>query len=923
MSDLTYQDFDLLLDGQAGAYRARLLDSPAGQAGGKFGTPFSLQELEDFFNGPGRLQAELAQQMGGRLFEAVFAGEVYACLSASLNQVNAAVQGLRLRLRIDAAELHGWPWEYLYNQRLDRFLSLAVETPVVRYLELPQPPPALEVKLPLRILVCIASPTGLAPLDTEVEWTRLQEALGDLQRGGLVQVERLESASLFALQQRLRRGQYHIFHFIGHGDFDEQRQDGQLFFEGEGRAPQPVDGQFLGTLLHNHRSLRLAMLNACEGARTGQTNPFAGVAHSLVQQGIPAVIAMQAAISDRAAIALAQTFYAALADGYPVDAALAEARTALFGLGSLAEWGLPVYFTRAPEGYIFRLPGGKRIGSGLADEVSGVTTTRPESGQQPVATKVGRTASDAAAIGSTGAMPKSRLFISYRRSAAADSSLAQYLHQALTARGQEVFIDISMRAGTDWLEEIDRQLKASDYLVVLLSQDSADSEMLQAEVRRAYEYRKQLGRPRVLPVRLAFEGMLPYTIEAFIDPVQYVVWNGEADNERVAQSILAALGGSSPARPPAREAPAAALVEVISEDGRPLASAESLNAPLPEFDPRCLEELTAPGGAMTMRDRFYIERTADARLKRELLRQGTTTTIRAARQTGKSSLLVRGIHHARNQAKIVHLDMQGVDRDHLESADTFLYYLAGLFIRKLRLEPQELEAAWRSSLGAQDKLSALMEDYILPESGGLVVLALDEADRILDTPFYTDFFALLRAWHNNRALDDLWAQLNIAMVISTEPYLLIADVNQSPFNVGLKLELEDFDAAQLHDLNQRHGSPVAEADFEAFKALLSGHPYLCRKALYTLVAQKLSWSELVQVAAEDDGPFGDHLRRHHWLLRNEPALQEALRQVIRSNRCSDDQALFRLLRAGLVKGKGDFYTCRCDLYTTYFKDKLR
>jgi hypothetical protein len=909
MSDLTYQDFDLLLDGQAGAYRARLLDSPAGQAVGQFGAVFSPQELDDFFGSAGRLDADLAQQLGGRLFEAVFSGEIYACLSASLNQVRSAGQGLRLRLR-RTAELHGWPWEYLYNRRLDRFLSLAVETPVVRYLELPQPPPALEVSLPLRILVCISSPEGLPALDTEAEWARLQGALAELERGGLVQVKRMESAALPSLQQRLRRSETHIFHFIGHGDFDEQSQDGQLFFEGPGKVAQPVNGQFLGTLLHNHRSLRLAVLNACEGARTGRTNPFAGVAHSLVQQGIPAVIAMQAAISDNSAIALAQSFYAALADGYPVDAALGEARTTLFGLTSQAEWGLPVYFTRAPEGYIFHLPD---------------RPTRPEQqAEGPVPGQTGRAtpASPPPVPDLAGQVPKARLFISYRRSAAADSRLAQSLHQTLTASGQDVFIDTTMRTGTAWLEEIDRQLKASDYLVVLLSHDSADSEMVQAEVRRAYEYRKQQGRPKVLPVRVAYEGMLPYSIEAFIDPLQYAVWNKPADDKKVAQSILAALGGRLPDRVSAPAAPAAAG-GIISEDGRPLVNAEALPAPLPEFDPRCLQELTAPGGAVTMRDHFYIERAADARLKRELLRQGTTTTIRAARQTGKSSLLVRGVHFARSQAKIVHLDLQGVDRDHLESADTFLYYLAGLFIRKLRLDPAELEQAWRSSLGAQDKLSALMEDIILPGSGGLVVLALDEADRILETPFSTDFFALLRAWHNNRALDDLWAQLNIVMVISTEPYLLIADVNQSPFNVGLKLELEDFDAAQLADLNQRHGAPLAEADFEAFKTLLSGHPYLCRKALYTLATQEMSWKQLLQVATDDNGPFGDHLRRHHWLLRNEAALQEALRQVIRTNRCGDDQALFRLLRAGLVKGRGDFYTCRCDLYTQYFKDKLR
>jgi hypothetical protein len=215
-----------------------------------------------------------------------------------------------------------------------------------------------------------------------------------------------------------------------------------------------------------------------------------------------------------------------------------------------------------------------------------------------------------------------------------------------------------------------------------------------------------------------------------------------------------------------------------------------------------------------------------------------------------------------------------------------------------------------------------MEDYILPESDAPIVLALDEVDRLLQTPFHSDFFALLRSWHNSRALDEQWDRLNLVMVISTEPYLLIADVNQSPFNVGLKIYLEDFNEAQVRDLNQRHGAPVIEADFPQLLALLGGHPYLTRKALYTMVTERLTWSRLTQAATLDHGLFGDHLRRQHWLLRNEPELRESLKQIIEQQRCSNENALFRLLQAGLVKGSGDVYNCRCDLYRVYFKDKL-
>ena len=87
------------------------------------------------------------------------------------------------------------------------------------------------------------------------------------------------------------------------------------------------------------------------------TDPFAGTAQSLVQQGIPAVIAMQFEVPDETAILFAHEFYGAIADGYPVDTALAEARKAIFARGDGLDWGTPVLHMRAPDGRIFDLAG--------------------------------------------------------------------------------------------------------------------------------------------------------------------------------------------------------------------------------------------------------------------------------------------------------------------------------------------------------------------------------------------------------------------------------------------------------------------------------------------------------------------------------------------------------------------------------------
>jgi len=298
-------------------------------------------------------EMESARIFGKRLFEAVFGSEVFGCLRSSLDRAEEKETGLRLRLRLNAPELADLPWEYLYNPALNRFLVLAVETPLVRYLELPERIRPLAVKPPLKILVMIASPNDHPALDVEQEWEKLNQALALLQRRGLVALHRLEEATLSRLQRHLRQDQYHIFHFIGHGAFDEQSRDGVLLLEDEMRRGRRVSGHDLGTLLHNHRPLRLAVLNACEGGRTSRTDPFTGTAQSLVQQGIPAVIAMQFEITDAAAITFAHEFYSALADGYPVDAAVVEARTAIFAAGNDVEWGTPVLYMRVPDGKIF------------------------------------------------------------------------------------------------------------------------------------------------------------------------------------------------------------------------------------------------------------------------------------------------------------------------------------------------------------------------------------------------------------------------------------------------------------------------------------------------------------------------------------------------------------------------------------------
>ncbi len=550
-----------------------------------------------------------------------------------------------------------------------------------------------------------------------------------------------------------------------------------------------------------------------------------------------------------------------------------------------------------------------------------------------------------------GTQPPRRFFICYKSYTQPDHQLANYLFAFFKKLGHEVAIDPSWAHGQAHPVELSQSLESSDFLLVLLSEQSVDSEMMRAEIKKANQYYQRQGKPESLLVRINYEGLLPYSIETFLEPKATFIWQNETDHERIGYEILSLVEGNDlptkaiPVQPkpqtakPEAPRPKRTITDeiIVSEDGRRVHNEQTLFPPMPEFDPRFLEirailvdkdELFAPGGAVKLQDRLYVERQGDQQLTFQLQRKmGTTTTIRAPRQMGKSSLLVRGVHQALQKgAKVAYVDLQGTDYDYLKSLNNFLHHLATLIFRKLHLDVADVEKFWRPSLGAKDNLTYLLEDYVLSPHTP-IVLALDEVDLLLQNGqnFHTEFFALLRSWHNNRASDfegKGWDKFYIVMAISTEPYLLIQDVHQSPFNVGETITLTDFDPTQTFALNWKHGKAVKSTELGEFMELLSGHPYLTRKALYTMVTQELSWPDFLKIVDTDLSPFGDHLR-HHWLLVNDkPGLPDALREVISAERCSNEIAAIRLVKAGLIKKVGKQYLCRCGLYRNYFKEKL-
>ena len=362
-------------------------------------------------------------------------------------------------------------------------------------------------------------------------------------------------------------------------------------------------------------------------------------------------------------------------------------------------------------------------------------------------------------------------------------------------------------------------------------------------------------------------------------------------------------------------------LELLEEFAKIESTSASIPRPPVQVDP--WSALEAPAGAVRSQSPFYIERVADSQLKHQLAGQGTTTTIQAGRQTGKTSLLTHAVNvYQGEQGKIVYLDFHLVDEASKENLTSFLRFLSEAIAEQLDLEWDVVDKYWQSARNPAQTFNRFLQHEMLQRFEHPVLLAIDEADLLLGVEYQKHFFALLRAWDSRRAFDADWRKLNLVMVISTHPYLLIDDVNLSPFNVGLTIRLKDFSFEQVADLNQRHGSPLKQNQIPTLMDLVGGHPYLVRQAYYTLVSEGLALADLLRVANSPDGPFGKHLLFYLHSLKKNPALLNAFQQLLRDLKPPDESLLERLAAVGLIQQEAGKWRPRCGLYGEFFKQQM-
>ncbi len=302
-----------------------------------------------------------------------------------------------------------------------------------------------------------------------------------------------------------------------------------------------------------------------------------------------------------------------------------------------------------------------------------------------------------------------------------------------------------------------------------------------------------------------------------------------------------------------------------------------------------LGQLAPPVGIVPLDSEYYVVRPVDEEFRAAISRKDSIVLVKGARQMGKTSLLARGLEQARKEGrKVVVTDFQMLNTADLQSAEALFKALATSLDSDLQLNSRTLEN-WNSQTSPNLNFKIFIEKEIL---------ALEPASPL--------------------------SRLTLAIAYATEAHLFITDVNQSPFNVGTRLTLEDFTFEQVADINRRYGTPLQNNEqLTQFFQLVGGQPYLVRRGLHELVTRSIGISDFARTAGRDEGIFGDHLRRILVMLAKNPQLLEVVRAVLRGRPCPTRESFYRLRTAGIMTGDSmRDARPRCQVYANYLRHHL-
>ncbi len=361
---MKYQDFDVWIIKENERYRVKTVSTANGKSLGEAKGVLSLDPnrisagLKALTGG--KVDSAFLKSFGGYLHENLFRDQIRDLYQQSIGRANSK-KGVRIRLRIDPPEISALPWELLYDLGQDCFLATSVAIPLTRYIDLTRAVRDLKTKPPIKVLLVVPANSGL---NVEKEKSVIVAELRKLTERIPIELRVLDGAVTVDLIDRelTKERSYHILHFIGHGSFCND--EAALMINSEKAENELISANSFALYFQDYPSLKLIVLNSCKGAAVSSTEPLRGMAPQLVRKGIPAVIAMQYAITDEDAITFAKGFYLALCGSDMagrVDAAVSHARRRICQTSdATVGFATPVLFMRSEKGIIFDF-GRKRV----------------------------------------------------------------------------------------------------------------------------------------------------------------------------------------------------------------------------------------------------------------------------------------------------------------------------------------------------------------------------------------------------------------------------------------------------------------------------------------------------------------------------------------------------------------------------------
>lgn len=501
-------------------------------------------------------------------------------------------------------------------------------------------------------------------------------------------------------------------------------------------------------------------------------------------------------------------------------------------------------------------------------------------------------------------------FISYRHQEP-DSTLAQTFANAIKDSGNEVFIDTGIAWGKNWAEEIRKGLERSDFFLLLLSRESADSEMVREEISIARELQANTGKPILLPIRvqLPFSEALPYHISAHLREIQQKQWNDEGNTAPLVSQLMSLITGTT------------TQWEGKKEDPKNISLPQKSVKPLPSFDPRTLVN---PGGALDIDSTCYIPRVSDQQVAESIYTNRFLATIKGPRQTGKTSLIVRSYAQFLNESEHHHsafIDFQVLEKEAYANAKTL--WKAVVEQMADQLDIWDWEEDWKEERPFNSNVNRFLKRHVLKDPAAQLLLCMDEVDTVFGYPVYEEFFPSIRAFYNKGAFDKIWKRVKWMLGTSSDPSLFIPDFKQSPFNVGIPIQLQPFSQHQVVEFGEKLNNQISSELSEKTIDYLGGSPFLVHLMLYHLIKHPEREATYFDGTTAGGGIFRDHVHRFLVFFQKDEGMANTMYAITQGKGCSDVGVADRLAGAGLVKRDATGKVVPfCRLYQEYFEKEL-